>query len=132
MGWRLGQGIGPRLSLKQRKLQDAQAYEAATGAKYSGNTLNIADDDEEASKHTYAPRDTPVLAVKRKDNTHGLGYTSGLSLNETLGNNVAGSSKGPNLAGMSVSLIDMTIYRCLIALQEDLVSALLMTPTKTT
>lgn len=100
MGWRLGQGIGPRISLKQRKLQDALAYDATTGAKFQGSTLEIPDDDEEASKHKYAPRDTPVLVVKRKDNSHGLGYVPGMSLNETLGSNVAGSSNGPRLAGI--------------------------------
>lgn len=99
MGWRLGHGIGPRISLKQRKIQDALAIDATTGAKYQGTTLNVADDDEEASKHTYAPRDTPVLVVKRKDNSHGLGYTPGMSLNESLGDNTTGSSKGPVLAG---------------------------------
>lgn len=104
MGWRLGQGIGPRITLKQRKEQDAQAYEASTGAKYSGSTLNIHEDDEEANKHTYAPRDTPVLAVKRKVDTHGLGYVPGLSLSESLGNNPAGDSKGPKLAGVIVDL----------------------------
>ena len=102
MGWRLGQGIGPRITLKQRKEQDAQAYEASTGAKYSGSTLNINDDDDEATKHTYAPRDTPVLAVKRKVDTHGLGYVPGLSLSESLGNNAAADSKGPKLAGVGI------------------------------
>ena len=104
MGWRLGQGIGPRITLKQRKEQDAQAYEASTGTKYSGSTLNIADDDDEASKHTYAPRDTPVLAVKRKADTHGLGYVPGLNLSESLGNNAAADSKGPKLAGVVIVL----------------------------
>lgn len=98
MGWRLGQGIGPRISLKERKKQDAQAYEVTTGTKFSGSTLNIADDDDEANKHTYAPRDTPILTVKRKDNLHGLGYTPGLSLNESLGGPSA-SGTGPKLAG---------------------------------
>ncbi|KAH9479298.1 G patch domain-containing protein 1 [Psilocybe cubensis] len=99
MGWRLGQGIGPRISLKQRKAQDALAVDANTGSRYQGTTLNIADDDDEANKHTYAPRDTPVLAVKRKDNNHGLGYTPGLSLNDSLGNKPEDSGKGPKLAG---------------------------------
>lgn len=98
MGWRLGQGIGPRISLKERKKQDVQAYEATTGTKFSGSTLDIADDDEEANKHMYAPRDTPILSVKRKDNMHGLGYTPGLSLNESLGGS-SGGSGGPKLAG---------------------------------
>ncbi|KAF9565923.1 DUF1604-domain-containing protein [Agrocybe pediades] len=100
MGWRLGQGIGPRISLKQRKLQDAMAYDATTGTKFLGRTLDIPDDDEEANKHKYAPRDTPVLVVKRKDNYHGLGYVPGMSLNESLGDNAAsGSNSGPKLAG---------------------------------
>ncbi|KAF5316646.1 hypothetical protein D9619_006245 [Psilocybe cf. subviscida] len=98
MGWRLGQGIGPRISLNERKKQDVQAYEATTGTKFSGSTLDIADDDEEANKHMYAPRDTPILSVKRKDNMHGLGYTPGLSLNESLGGS-SGGSGGPKLAG---------------------------------
>ena len=103
MGWRLGQGIGPRISLKQRKAEDALAYQPATGERHTGHTLELPDDDEEASKHTYAPRDTPVLHVKRKDNSHGLGYVSGLSLNGILGGN-SGGVQGPRLAGMFVCL----------------------------
>ncbi|KAF8902383.1 hypothetical protein CPB84DRAFT_1775955, partial [Gymnopilus junonius] len=99
MGWRLGQGIGPRVSLKKRKQQDTLAYDPATGARYQEGSLDIHEDDEEANKHTYAPRDTPVLVVKRKDNSHGLGYVPGISLQESLGNNAAGSSKDPRLAG---------------------------------
>ena len=99
MGWRLGQGIGPRISLKQRKAEDALAYQPTTGTRYTGHTLELPDDDEEASKHTYAPRDTPVLHVNRKDNSHGLGYVPGLSLNESLGGNSEGN-QGPRLAGM--------------------------------
>ena len=102
MGWRLGQGIGPRISLKQRKAEDALAYQPATGERHTGHTLELPDDDEEASKHTYAPRDTPVLHVNRKDNSHGLGYVPGLSLNGILGGN-SGGSQGPRLAGMFVS-----------------------------
>ncbi|KAF8806855.1 DUF1604-domain-containing protein [Phlegmacium glaucopus] len=98
MGWRLGQGIGPRISLKQRKAEDTLAYQPTTGTRYTGHTLELPDDDEEASKHTYAPRDTPVLHVNRKDNSHGLGYVPGLSLNESLGGN-SGVSQGPRLAG---------------------------------
>ncbi|KIK50063.1 hypothetical protein GYMLUDRAFT_51406 [Collybiopsis luxurians FD-317 M1] len=95
MGWRVGQGIGPRITFKQRRLQDLQA---SVG---SGQTLpsDIPDDDpEEASKHTYAPRDTPILVVERKDNTHGIGYRPGMSLNESLGAKGAGKNSGPNLS----------------------------------
>ncbi|KAJ3912518.1 hypothetical protein F5877DRAFT_53947 [Lentinula edodes] len=98
MGWRVGQGIGPRISLKQRRLQDLQA---STGSAFSVDTSKTMPDEdaEEASKHTYAPRDTPVLVVERKDNSHGLGYRPGMSLNDSLGvKGSGGSSTGPNIS----------------------------------
>lgn len=94
MGWRLGQGIGPRISLNRRKEQDAEAYDATSGTRLTTTKLGLSGDDEEATKHTYAPRDTPVLVVRRKDNTHGLGYVPGMSLNESIN-----GAQGPNLAG---------------------------------
>ncbi|KAF9038570.1 hypothetical protein BJ165DRAFT_1531650 [Panaeolus papilionaceus] len=103
MGWRIGHGIGKRLSLKKRKEQDQAAINPHTGMKLVGQSLDIADDDEEANKHTYPPRDTPVLVVKRKDNFHGLGYVPELSLDERLNNTgaagEASGSKGPKIAG---------------------------------
>ncbi|KAF9525952.1 hypothetical protein CPB83DRAFT_877046 [Crepidotus variabilis] len=99
MGWRLGQGIGPRMSLKRRKEQDAHAYDPLTGHRLTSGSLNLPEDDEEADKHTYAPRDTVVLVVKRKDNVHGLGYVPGLSLQESLGDANSGGLSGPKLAG---------------------------------
>ncbi|KAJ4474861.1 hypothetical protein J3R30DRAFT_3337189 [Lentinula aciculospora] len=93
MGWRVGQGIGPRISFKQWRLQDLQSSARA------GLTLPRDEDSEEASKHTYAPRDTPVLVVERKDNSHGLGYRPGMSLNDSLGvKSGNGSSTGPNIS----------------------------------
>ena len=65
MGWRVGQGIGPRLTWRQRKLQDLQA---STGPQIDAESIQGDEDSEEASKHTYAPRDTPILLVDRKDN----------------------------------------------------------------
>lgn len=96
MGWKLGQGIGPRVTLRQRQLQDLQAK---SGQNISADNLPPADDDdEEAAKHTYATRDTPLLVVPRKDNSHGIGYQPGMGLNESVG--ASGSRSGPNLAGM--------------------------------
>jgi len=96
MGWRLGQGIGPRLTLRQKKLQD---MESSSGDKISSN-LNIPEDDEEASKHTYARRDTKVLLIERKDNSHGVGYDPGMGLNQSLGvNENEGHSKDPRISG---------------------------------
>ena len=53
MGWRDGQGIGPRVT-------------------------RLGDDQKE---HSFAPSDTQVIAFSRKSNSHGLGYEqSGASL----------------------------------------------------
>lgn len=98
MGWRLGNGIGPRVSLRQRKLQDLQAS-SPYGTRAIVDDVKITEEDEEANKHTYAPRDTPVLIIERKDNSHGLGYRPGLTLNESLGSSKSGNIKGPRIAG---------------------------------
>ena|ERR1700734_3188166 len=96
MGWRVGQGIGPRLTWRQRKLQDLQA---STGPEVDVESMLVDEDAEEASKHTYAPRDTPILVVERKDNTHGLGYRPGMGLNDSLGiGKGAGGPKESNLS----------------------------------
>ncbi|KAJ7138800.1 hypothetical protein C8R46DRAFT_1168247 [Mycena filopes] len=93
MGWRIGQGIGPRVTMRQRKLQDLQALSGRRGVEAD---IIIPDDDEEEKKHTYAPRDTSILTVARKDNSHGLGYHPGMGLNESVGSK--GAASGPKLA----------------------------------
>ena len=96
MGWRLGQGIGPRLTYAQRKAQDAGFLDP---------TKEIESDeaDEEAKKHLYPRRDTPVLIASRKDNFHGLGYSTGMGLNESVGygagKGVERGATGPNISG---------------------------------
>lgn len=100
LGWRPGQGIGPRVSLTERKRQDAQAFDPYTGVKSNESALDVASDDEEASKHKYPRRDTPILTVARKGKSYGLGYTPGLTLNESLG--VESGQKGvsgPKISG---------------------------------
>ncbi|GJE93220.1 G patch domain-containing protein [Phanerochaete sordida] len=87
MGWRPGQGIGPRITYEQRKKQDREI----------GLVQPSEEEDEEAKKHMYPRRDTPLLLVSRKENSHGLGYTPGMSLNESLGGRAA-DQKGPRLA----------------------------------
>ncbi|KAJ7881164.1 hypothetical protein B0H13DRAFT_2049820 [Mycena leptocephala] len=94
MGWRIGQGIGPRVTLRQRKLQDLHAL---SGRRVAEADIVIPNDDEEASKHTYAPRDTSILVVERKDNSHGLGYHPGMGLSESVGGR-SGAASGPKLA----------------------------------
>jgi len=69
----------------------------------------VDDDDEEAKKHTYPRRDTPVLVVKRKDDMFGLGYTPGMSLHEGGerrggGANTGGAKNDSRLAGKCMTL----------------------------
>ncbi|KAG8833154.1 hypothetical protein FRC17_011225 [Serendipita sp. 399] len=63
MGWKPGQGIGPRLTYEQLKRRCEQ----------DGTPLPAVD-DAEATKHTYAPRDIKLPPTIRKDDFHGLGY----------------------------------------------------------
>ncbi|KAH7890994.1 hypothetical protein F5I97DRAFT_1840647 [Phlebopus sp. FC_14] len=89
MGWRIGQGIGPRVTWKQHEIQCGRNPDASS-----------AEVDEEARKHTYAPRDTPLILAERKDDFHGLGYTKSLGLHASLGvvPEVAGVSQGPRIS----------------------------------
>lgn len=109
MGWRVGSGVGPRVSLKQRRLQDLQTS-SPYGTRAVIDDIKLTEDDEEASKHTYAPRDTPVLIIERKDNFHGLGYRSGMTLNESLGSSKADSGKGPRISGKFISNVTSSYY----------------------
>jgi G patch domain-containing protein 1 len=95
MGWRIGQGIGPRITWRQREMAFGRDPDAPSD-----------DIDEEAKKHVYAPRDTPLIIVERKDNFHGLGYDPGLGLHASLGvaPDASKQSSGPRLAG--------TYFRC--------------------
>jgi G patch domain-containing protein 1 len=68
MGWRPSQGIGPRVSYQQRKLQDELAG------------VPPPPEDPEAEKHTYAPRDVKVPNIPTKDNAFGIGYVPAAGL----------------------------------------------------
>ncbi|KAI0367581.1 hypothetical protein BV20DRAFT_1000266 [Pilatotrama ljubarskyi] len=94
MGWRPGQGIGPRLTYAQRKRQDAGFLDP------SKEVEGDEDDVEEAKKHLYPRRDIPVITAPRKDNFHGLGYTPGLGLSESVGqgSDRDGGKSGPRIA----------------------------------
>ena len=100
MGWRLGHGIGPKISYEERKRQDALSH-APVG---SGGELADTGDHDEAKKHLYPPRDTKVPTFRRKDDKYGLGYEPGLGLSEMLNEemNVGDGTKrkqGPNISG---------------------------------
>lgn len=94
MGWKPGQGVGPKISYRQLKQQEAQLR------SISGRPSQATDDveDEEASKHMYPPRDTPLILYQRKENTFGVGYTPGARLEDTSAKSDRVGS-GPRLSG---------------------------------
>ncbi|TDL23705.1 hypothetical protein BD410DRAFT_746466 [Rickenella mellea] len=95
MGWRIGNGIGPKVTWEQRKRQDALSSSAP-----SADDEVPESHDEEAAKHMYPPRDSKVPSFSRKDNPHGLGYVPGMGLTDL----VAGKSKdGGNTTGPNLS-----------------------------
>lgn len=113
MGWRPGQGIGPRLTWRQKKLQDAQA-KSIRMLTLDDLKLDPNDEDEEAQKHTYPRPDTPLTIVPRKDNAHGLGYTPGISLDDALGNDPNHAPSGPKISGRLIGDSCKTnVHNCL-------------------
>lgn len=88
MGWRLGQGIGPRITYKQLRAQEGRAIEQDEIV------------DEEANKHLYAPRDTKTITFHKKEDSFGLGYVPGQGLtNIVQGQNGKPAQSGPTLSG---------------------------------
>lgn len=75
MGWRDGQGVGPRVTLDQRR---AQAADLGITIEEDGQ------DTEEAAKHYYAPMDRPLASLEEvgvaTDRGWGLGYKAGPSI----------------------------------------------------
>jgi G patch domain-containing protein 1 len=94
MGWRPGQGVGPRVSWRTRKIQDL----LAAGKSINGVDIDALDDDEEAKRHMYPPRDTVVPRFPIKSDPYGLGHAAAPGLIESLGQKRP-ESKGPKLAG---------------------------------
>lgn len=80
MGWREGQGIGPRITLQQRRQQALEI-----GLKLSEDEET---EDGEAGKHLFAPLDRPLILVKGNtastEKGWGLGYQPGSTLNAQL------------------------------------------------
>ncbi|WVW86716.1 hypothetical protein I302_108770 [Kwoniella bestiolae CBS 10118] len=71
LGWRPGQGIGPRVTLRKLKLQEGKMGKVRAGIDEEMG------DDEEGSKHTYAPRDVALLTFDAKEDKQGLGFVKG-------------------------------------------------------
>ncbi|KAF9405494.1 hypothetical protein BGZ94_003510 [Podila epigama] len=60
MGWKPGQGIGPRVTKKQRKVQ--------------GSTFSDEGEDDTPTGVTFAPIDSAIIVFTNKTNSHGLGF----------------------------------------------------------
>lgn len=91
MGWRPGQGVGPRISYDRLQRQDAQRTSSGFIPPTKGGP------DEEAAKHTFAPRDTKVPLYRTKDDSFGLGYARAAGLASSSA--AESSKKGPAISG---------------------------------
>ncbi|KAL4234390.1 G patch domain-containing protein 1 [Mactra antiquata] len=69
MGWKEGQGIGPRLSKKQKTKSLQKVYGCFPPPE--DDDLDL---DNIVSDVTFAPQDSSSVTMTTKDNTHGLGY----------------------------------------------------------
>jgi G patch domain-containing protein 1 len=95
MGWRLGQGVGPRVTYDQLRKQDLLS--SSVPALASSNEMG---EDDEAKKHSYAPRDSVVTVFRPKENSFGLGYVPGAALLEMLhGQSSEGRPGSPKISG---------------------------------
>lgn len=95
MGWKPGQGVGPRLTARQVKLQERKERQRVGGGGASVRDRYGAggneDDDGDAvmagmegseggKKHTFAPRDSKLLIFEPKQDQAGLGYIKGAGI----------------------------------------------------
>ncbi|KAI0236303.1 G patch domain-containing protein 1 [Lamellibrachia satsuma] len=78
LGWKEGQGVGPRVRRKARRRKQSAAD---SGQKVYGCSLPPAnnedgesDEDEYAEGITFAPKDVNPISFTPKDNLHGIGY----------------------------------------------------------
>ncbi|WWD20137.1 hypothetical protein CI109_104613 [Kwoniella shandongensis] len=76
LGWRPGQGIGPRVTLRKLRLQEGKLGKARVGIDDADEEM----DDVEAGKHTFAPRDVKLLTYDNKEDKQGLGFEKGTGM----------------------------------------------------
>ncbi|GAA5899125.1 hypothetical protein JCM6882_004623 [Rhodosporidiobolus microsporus] len=92
MGWRDGQGVGPRMTFAQRKKQAAEIGVSL------GTEGEEEEESDEAKKHLYAPLDRPLTLVKgtsaSADRGWGLGYRPGMTLEARLKGEGTGAGGG--------------------------------------
>lgn len=88
MGWKPGQGIGPRVTRK-RRLQVAKQLGVTLGGDDDGEA-----EDTEDDKHLYAPVDRPLILFQARSGTAGLGYTKAPTLRSDLDRLATGGYRG--------------------------------------
>lgn len=97
MGWRDGQGVGPRITYEQRRRQSAEL-----GLTLPEENDDLDDGTGEASKHYFAPLDRPLHIVGAisgsSDRGWGLGYKPGPTMEQSLGRLHATSDARPTFA----------------------------------
>ncbi|XP_070575548.1 G patch domain-containing protein 1-like [Ptychodera flava] len=71
MGWKEGQGIGPKTKRRAKKGKEARVYGCAPPPVKDGSS---SDEDVFAVGHYFAPKDAEIFLFKPKDDTHGIGY----------------------------------------------------------
>ncbi|KAM7283926.1 G patch domain-containing protein 1 [Ixodes scapularis] len=75
MGWRQGQGIGPRLTRKDKK-QKEQNSARVYGCALPPSAESSDEEDERAELHLFAPSDIDNIIYAPKNNLHGIGYVA--------------------------------------------------------
>ena len=94
LGWRVGQGVGPRVTYEQLRKQDLASSTLPASSVPGSN-----DDDEEAKRHLYAPRDTKLANLQPKRNSFGLGYVPGAKLGEIVDGGTRHDQPGSRISG---------------------------------
>ena len=75
-GWRPGQGIGPRVSLKKLRRQEQKLRKSGVTGPGEDGGMDV--DEGEAAKHTFAPRDVKLLVFAPPEDQQGLGFVPGM------------------------------------------------------
>ncbi|XP_057330585.1 G patch domain-containing protein 1 homolog [Microplitis mediator] len=92
MGWKPGQGVGPRLAKKEKeKIYEKNVKKKVYGCTLPGRELNTCDSNSENSDNDeeilFAPDDYEPFRCNPKDNYFGIGY-SGLERQSVLSNHL--------------------------------------------
>ncbi|CAI5782600.1 patch domain-containing 1 [Podarcis lilfordi] len=75
MGWKEGQGVGPRVKRKPRKQKPEPEVKIYGCALPPGSEESEEEEDEYRPENvTFAPKDVVPVDLTPKDNVHGLGY----------------------------------------------------------